>query len=185
MVKRSKPVLGVLLGVLLAACDPGAPAAADAGAAADCGLIVTLEVRRPDGVYVPLAAAADAVDASLVQGFQGFRYLYLRARFDRDPGSATAAVQLQLDGATPRSQPLADLDARPDPGGVVSAPQRVFFNDDPLPSLVDRGCALTLRVGGVCAASGRAVLRYDPSCVEGPDGDPICADAGVAADGAP
>lgn len=117
-------------------------------------------------------------------GFQGFRYLYLRARLDRDPGLLSAAVVVQLDGADPRSQPL-HLAFAPDGGGVRSAPMQVFFNDDPLPSLVDRGVAVQLLLAPRCQAGGHTVLRYDPSCYEGPDGQPVCDGGDGAPDGGP
>ncbi len=170
----------LVLAPLLAACpgDDPAPDAGDAVVEVDCGDRLVAEVRVPGGTYQRLSDSGDG--AQLVLGFQGFRYVYLRGRLDVDPGLLSAAVVVQLDGDVMRSQPL-HLTFGPEPGGVVSAPMQVFFNDDPLPSLVDRGVALELRLGARCTSAGHTVLRYDPSCYEGPDGQSVC-DAG---DGAP
>jgi hypothetical protein len=91
-------------------------------------------------------------------------------------------VVVQLDGETVRSQPL-HLTFAPAANGVVSAPMQVFFNDDPLPTLVDRGVAVELRLGERCSRSGHTVLRYDPSCYEVPDGQPVCDDRDGIPDG--
>ncbi|MBZ0235315.1 MAG: hypothetical protein K8M05_23510 [Deltaproteobacteria bacterium] len=180
-----RPVSILIASVLisgLAAC-PGPEAshdAADAEVDLDCGDRLRALVRVPGGAYVPLADAGDG--GELVLGFQGFRYLYLRAGLDADPGVSSAAVVVQLDGDAVRSQPL-HLTFGPDASGVVSAPMQVFFNDDPLPTLVDRGVALELRLGARCTRAGRTILRYDPTCYEGPDGQPVCGEPDGAPDG--
>jgi len=165
---------------MLTACpgDGPGPDAADAVIELDCGDRLTALIRVPGGEYVPLAEAS--AGSELVLGFQGFRYLYMRARIDVDPGLSSAAVVVQLDGDAVRSQPL-HLAFGAGGTGVLSAPMQVFFNDDPLPSLVDRGVAIQLRLGERCTSGGHTYLRYDPSCFEGPDGQPVC----DARDGAP
>jgi hypothetical protein len=165
--------------LLLAPACPGGDAAVDAGLG-DCGLEVTLEVRAPDGEYTSIPPAEDA---ELVLGFQGFRYVYLRGRADRSPPAASGSVVIEVEGSGPRSQPFGDLAWTADgEGGGVTGALRTFFNDDPLPQLVDRRCTFTLIVGDArcgAAASGSAVLRYDPACYEGPDGARVCPDGGV------
>ena len=121
----------------------------------------------------------------LVLGFQGFRYVYARARLDVDPGAVSAAVRVTLDGGSPRSQPVQPAFGPAAGGGVESVPLQVFFNDDPLPGLIDHGVTLELRLGARCVASGHTVLRYDPSCIEGPDGQPVCDGGDGAPDGGP
>lgn len=169
--------------LVLAACPGGGGGTPDAADTVDvdCGDRLALSIRRPAGAgYLPLAQAADG--AELVLGFQGFRYVYLRVTLDRDPGAISAAVVVQLDGAAARSQPV-QLAFAPDGADVITPPLQVFFNDEPLPSLIDHGVALQLRLGPRCQASGHTVLRYDPSCYEGPDGQPVCAVADGAPDG--
>lgn len=175
-------VRSALVAALLTGCPGGDPApdATDSVVDVDCGDRLVAEVRAPGGAYRRLADAADG--AELVLGFQGFRYVYLRARLDQDPGLTSAAAVVELDGAAARSQPL-HLTFAPDAGGVVSAPMQVFFNDDPLPSLVDRGVGLELWLGARCTTRGHSVLRYDPSCYEGPDGQPVCDPGDGAPDG--
>lgn len=173
-------ILVLALVLLLSAC-PSPSDTPDAIPPYDCGDALVLEVRVPGGTYV---AIDDAVDgAELVLGFQGFRYLYARARLPADPGTVAATARIELDGGTPRSQPIGQLAFDPAPDGVVSAPVQLFFNDDPLPGLVDHGVTVELRLGDRCADAGHTVLRYDDSCVEGPDGQPVCEgpDAGVDA----
>jgi hypothetical protein len=159
------------LPLLLAAC-PGPGETPDAIPAFDCGDRLGLDVRILGGTYVAIDAATDG--AELVQGFQGFRYVYARARLDVDPGTISAVARLELDGQSPRSQPIGQLAFSVEGSEVVSAPTQLFFNDDPLASLVDHGLAIELRLGDRCAARGHTVLRYDATCVEGPDGTPIC-----------
>lgn len=173
-------IQSLLILALLGGCPEGGDAA-DAGPPADCDVTLTAEVREPGGTWAPVGQAAGA---ELVLGFQGFKYVYVRGRLDRLPADPTGAVLVTLEGEATRSQPLGELALTPDgTGGLVTEPLRVFFNDDPLPTLVDRLCELELRVGeGSCAAaSGGAVeLVYDASCYEGADGQRICAaDAGV------
>ncbi len=164
--------------IFLSACGGGA--AVDAGGVGDCGLTASLEVRGPDGEY---AAMPPAEDAELVLGFQGFKYVYLRGRADRRPPATSGSVVLELAGQPARSQPFGDLGWTDDgAGGVVTAPLRVFFNDDPLPDLVDHSCTFTLLAGDeTCGAAttGSATLRYDAACYEGPDGSRVCPDAGA------
>lgn len=164
------------LAALLAGC-PSTPEAPDATPPIDCSGGLVAELRAPGGDYVPLAAAGDGVE--LVQGFQGFRYVYLRARLDVDPGDVPASVRIELDGTRPRAQPISQLVFEPDAAGsgYVTGAVQVFFNDDPLPSLVDQACALELSLADDCTDAGTVVLRYDPTCVEGPDGLPICEEA--------
>jgi hypothetical protein len=157
--------------LLLAAC-PGAGESPDAAVAFDCGERLGLDVRILGGTYVAIDAATGG--AELVQGFQGFRYVYVRARLDVDPGTISAVARLELDGQSPRSQPIGQLAFSVEGSEVVSAPTQLFFNDDPLASLVDHGLTIELRLGDSCAASGATILRYDATCVEGPDGTPIC-----------
>jgi hypothetical protein len=178
---QTAPLRSVLL-LFLAACPGQEPAhdATDTAIDLDCGDRLNALVRVSGGAYVPLADAASG--SELVLGFQGFRYVYLRAALDVDPGLSTAAVVVQLDGDAVRSQPL-HLTFGPGASGVVSAPMQVFFNDDPLPTLVDRGVAIELRLGSRCIRSGHTYLRYDPSCYEGPDGQPVCDDRDGAPDG--
>ena len=161
-----------------ASCGPGG----DKDAGVDCGALgLTLDVLAPGGSYLPFASAAEA---ELVLGFQGFKYVYLKAHLGARPQPPSGAVIIELDGAARRSQPFGDLGLADDgAGGLVSAPVRVFFNDDPLPMLVNKGVTLTLQVGAAtCAASagGRVTLYYDASCYEGPDGQRVCVDAGMA-----
>ncbi len=175
------PIATVLASGLVAC--PGHEAshdATDAEVDLDCGDRLGALVRVPGGAYVPLAEAGDG--GELVLGFQGFRYLYVRAALDADPGVSSAAVVVQLDGDAARSQPL-HLTFGPGATGVVSAPMQIFFNDDPLPTLVDRGVALELRLGSRCLRAGRTILRYDPTCYEGPDGQPVCGEPDGALDG--
>jgi len=160
----------MLASVLAAAC--GDPAGLPDARPFDCGDRLGLELRIPGGSYVAIAGAADG--AELVRGFQGFRYLYARARLDADPGEVDAAARLQLDGGTPRSQPIGQLAFSQDGTSVVSNPVQLFFNDEVLADLIDHGVSVELRLGDQCAVSGHTVLRYDPNCVEGPDGVPIC-----------
>jgi len=160
------------LALLLAASCSAPGEAPDALPPLDCGDRLGLEVRILGGSYVAIDAAT--AGAELVQGFQGFRYVYARARLDADPGTINAVARLELDGQSPRSQPIGQLAFIVDGGGVVSAPTQLFFNDEPLAGLVDHGLAIELRLGDRCVASGHTVLRYDASCVEGPDGTPIC-----------
>ena len=173
----------IVIAASFAAGCPGPAAGPDAGASGDCGLEVELEVLAPSREFVPAAAVTHA---ELILGFQGFRYVYLRGRITAPPPIAVATVITQLDGDTARAQSPGQLELTPDgDGGHFSQPLAVFFNDDALPSLVDRGCAFTLRVtepgGGTCWASagGHAILAYDPSCYEGPGGERVCGDAGV------
>ncbi|MBK9036455.1 MAG: hypothetical protein IPL61_35285 [Myxococcales bacterium] len=163
----------------MSACPGPSSATIDARGDLDCGDRLLLSVRAPEIGYRPIADAADG--AELVLGFQGFRYVYVRARLDVDPGAITAAVLVTLDGGTPRSQPVQPAFGPAAGGGVETVPLQVFFNDDPLPGLIDHGVTLELHLGRRCVAGGHTVLRYDPSCVEGPDGQPVC-DGG---DGAP
>jgi len=168
----TRVVGAVVASAALAGCPgPGPDPDAGDGAALDCGDRLGVDVRVPDHTYQPLAQAGDGVE--LVLGFQGFRYLYVRARLDIDPGPTSAAAVVQLDGDNPRSQPLY-LTFAPDGGGVVSPATQVYFNDDPLPSLVDRGVSVQLVLSPRCSVGGHTVLRYDPSCYEGPDGQPVC-----------
>lgn len=179
--------LAMLMLVALALAASGCPdepgAGADAGVLADCGVTVVLEVRTPAGDFVAIDDAEPG--AELVLGFQGFRYVYTRARFDRDPGAlGPATVTVRLAGTAPRSQPLGALAVLPAPGGGHATEAfSVFFNDDPLPSLIDRACGLEIRLaGGACVGGGETTLRYDPDCYEGPDGQRVCPDAGPAGD---
>lgn len=172
-----------LLAVLVSGC-PSSGGGADATDTStfDCGARLVALARAPGGAYAPLTDVDG--DAELVLGFQGFRYVYVRGHLDADPGPIAAAAVLQLDGGPPRSQPLL-LTFAPDPTGVISAPVQLYFNDDPLPALVDHGLAIELRLGTRCVAGGHTVLRYDPTCVEGPDGQPVCAGPDGAPDGGP
>lgn len=172
------PLLAVCL-VAASACPGSTPVTVDARDDLDCGDRLVLAVRTAGLGYRPIAEAGDG--AELVLGFQGFRYVYARARLDVDPGVVSAAVRVTLDGGAPRSQPVQLALGPAAGGGVESVPLQVFFNDDPLPGLIDHGVTLELRLGARCVASGHTVLRYDPSCIEGPDGQPVC-DGG---DGAP
>ncbi|MBK7194829.1 MAG: hypothetical protein IPH80_20305 [Myxococcales bacterium] len=165
--------------VTISACPGPSPTTIDAPDDLDCGDRLTLTVRAPVVGYRPIAEAGDG--AELVLGFQGFRYVYVRGRLDADPGVVSAAVRVTLDGGAPRSQPVQPAFGPAAGGGVETVPLQVFFNDDPLPGLIDHGVTLELRLGSRCLASGHTVLRYDPSCIEGPDGQPVC-DGG---DGAP
>jgi hypothetical protein len=166
--------------VLLVGCGSG-PEAVDAGPSLDCGLRLVVEVRGPGGEYGPIAGAALA---ELVQGFQGFRYIYVLGRLARRPAVVSGTAIVTLDGEAARSQPLGDLGIAGDGAGAFATdPLRVFFNDDPLPSIVDRGCTVTLRVGDeACGATsgGHVTLAYDPACYEGPDGERVCPDAAVS-----
>lgn len=160
----------------LAACGPGG-ARSDAGV--DCGVppALAIEVLTPGGAYQPLGAATDA---DLVLGFQGFRYIYVRARLTAALAEPGGAVVVTLDGTGARSQPMGDLGFHSDGAGWVSEPARVFFNNDTLVSLVDHGCGLAVAIGTRCpaTASGRVVLRYDASCYEDPSGQRVCPDGG-------
>ena len=166
--------------VVLAGCGPD-----HGGGGADCGVpTLSLEVRTPGGDYVPVATATDA---DLVLGFQGFRYIYLRGRMSAPPPERGGALISTLEGsagddagAAMRSQPVGDLNFHAEGADWVSDPVRLFFNDDPLPTLVDHGCAVTLESGTRCQASagGRVVLRYDPGCYEDPSGQRVCPDGG-------
>jgi hypothetical protein len=146
-------------------------------------LELVVEIRGPDGSYGPLGESSDA---ELILGFQGFRYVYLRGRVAHEPPSPSGAVRVELEGQPARSQPFGDLGFTDEGDGLVTQPLRVFFNDDPLPSLIDARCELTLYVGGASCgahAGGAALLRYDPACYEGPDGARVCPDGGIAPDG--
>jgi hypothetical protein len=165
--------------VVASACPGTTSPTVDAPVDLDCGDRLALAVRAPGVGYRPITDAADG--AELVLGFQGFRYVYARGWLDVDPGAVSAAVRVTLDGGAPRSQPVQLAFGPAAGGGVQSVPLQVFFNDDPLPGLIDHGVTLELRLGSRCVASGHTVLRYDPSCIEGPDGQPVC-DGG---DGAP
>lgn len=175
--------LASLVALTAAAC-PGGSSSIDARPDLDCGDRLALAVRAPGGAgYRPIAAAVDG--AELVLGFQGFRYVYLRGHLDVDPGDVAAAVRVELDGGSPRSQPVQAGFGPAATGGFDSAPIQVFFNDDPLPGLIDHGVTLALRLGDRCVAGGHTVLRYDPSCYEGPDGQPVCDGGDGAPDGGP
>ncbi len=173
MLTPARIASSTLIAAALAACPGGGdtPDAADGVVDFDCQNRLIVELRGPGGEYRTFPDAASG--AELVLGFQGFRYMYLRARLGEDPDLAAAAVVVQLDGDTARSQPLY-LTFAPVADGVVSAPMQIFFNDDPLPSLVDRGVTVMLVLGLRCTTGGHSVLRYDPSCYEGPDGQPVC-----------
>jgi len=175
------PLLAAL--VVMAACPGPSSTTIDGRDDLDCGDRLVLAVRAPGVGYRPIADAADG--AELVLGFQGFRYVYARARLDVDPGAVSAAVRVTLDGGSPRSQPVQPAFGPAAGGGVESVPLQVFFNDDPLPGLIDHGVTLELRLGARCVASGHTVLRYNPSCIEGPDGQPVCDGGDGAPDGGP
>jgi hypothetical protein len=184
-------IIAALVAALASTGCPGGEGEPDGGAIADCGVAVALEVLTPDHEFV--SAGPDDVPAELILGFQGFRYVYVRGRVASPPPTAAAIVITQLDGDAPRSQSPGRVELTPDGSGAqLTQPLPVYFNDDPVPDLVDRGCALTLVItepSGTCEASaaGHAVLAYDPDCYEDPDGVRVCPDAGVsdAPDGGP
>jgi hypothetical protein len=163
---------------MLTGCPSSHGAASDAGPIVDCALSVGLEVRRPGGAYAPIAEGGQA---ELVLGFQGFKFAYVRARLDRVPPSTVATFEYSLDGDAPRSTRVGGMQLTSEGGGWVSSPEQIFFNDDPLPSLIDRGCAITMIVGdATCSAaqSGHVTLHYQDGCVQAPDGGLTCTDAG-------
>lgn len=167
----------LLMSLALAGCgDDVVVPGTDAGPA--CALrAVSVEVRAPDRTYTSLPA-----DAELVLGFQGFRYVYLKARTDGRPSSLETSALVTLDSGEVVSQSfLLDL-AEESPGRFVGVPQMIFFNDSPLPGIVGHAADLTLHVGDArCSAETRGTftLRFDPNCYEGPSGDRICPDGGV------
>ena len=162
--------------IVLVAC--GVPSAAFDAALGSCTESVALEVRTTSGEF---ARAEGTPKAELVLGFQGFKYVYVRARLDGPMTEPRAEVRVELDGGAVRSQPLGRLRLyETEAADFQTDPIRVFFNDDPLPSLIDRGCGLTLKVEEKdCQAktSAHVVLSYDPGCYEGPDGQRECPDA--------
>ena len=168
--------------LVLAACpDDGVPDAA----VEPCTLTPRLEVRASDGVFAPIAEAADA---ELVLGFQGFRYVYLRVRLPEVPPARNGSVLAQLDGDSAFSSPFGGMSFVGDGTEVISVPLQFFFHDQTLPSLVGAGVTFTLTLGdAVCggSAGGHVVLAYDSSCIEGPSGERVCADAGVPDGGTP
>ena len=169
------PAFAVLSCVLVTpGCGGGTPA--DAGPPPDCAPGVDLEVEGPAG-YQRIAAASEA---DLILGFQGFKYVRARGRSGALPGSPAGAVIVKLDDKGVRSQPYGDLGFHADgDAGFLTEALRVFFNDDPLPGLVDHGVTLRLHLDCGDSPGGRVILRYDPNCVEGPDGQRICVDAGA------
>ena len=176
---RKLPSLAALIFTLgggLAGCGDDDPTGSDGGPR-PCTTTLSASVQTPIGGFAPLTAGAAPAEADLVLGFQGFRYVYLRLVLTPPPPDALlASAEITLVGAAPRAQPLGYLR----PGDLE--PQRLFFNDEALPALVDARGALRLHVGQPgCQAdsSGDFVLRYRPDCVEGPDGVRVCGDAGV------
>jgi hypothetical protein len=175
--------IAALLAVAAAAgCRPGG-GADDAGAPGTCAFQVALDVQGPLGDYRQVGAAGDA---RLVLGFQGFKFVMARGRFDAPPAVQSGAVLVRLDGRALRSQPFGALrlggDGSGDAGtGQVSDPFPVFFNDDPLPTLVDTGLDITLLVGDDrcgARAGGHVTLRYVPGCIQDADGGFVCTDGG-------
>ncbi|MCC6995552.1 MAG: hypothetical protein IT370_13160 [Deltaproteobacteria bacterium] len=162
--------------LLLTGCGDDDPTSADGGPR-PCTTSLTASVQTPSGSFLPLTPGAAPTEADLVLGFQGFRYVYLRLVLTPPPPDALlASAEITLAGAAPRAQPLGYLR----PGDLE--PQRLFFNDEALPALVDARATLSLHVGQAgCQAdhSGELVLRYRPDCVEGPDGVRVCGDGGV------
>ena len=157
-------------------CGDDDPTSSDGGPR-PCSTRLGASVQTPTGGFVPLTLGGAPAEADLVLGFQGFRYVYLRLVLTPPPPDPLlASAEITLAGAAPRAQPLGYLR----PGD--REPQRLFFNDEALPALVDARGALRLHVGQPgCQAdsSGDFVLRYRPDCVEGPDGIRVCGDAGV------
>ncbi|MCC7536192.1 MAG: hypothetical protein IT379_08260 [Deltaproteobacteria bacterium] len=166
----------VPLSVLLLACGDDAGSPRDGGP--QCAAFpVSLQVRGPDYAYHDIPG-----DADLVLGFQGFRYIYLRARTSAEPPVMQGSVVAEPEGQSLVSQPVRFSFSEEDDGVWLSDPVIVFFNDIPLPSLVGQGCRVWMRVGDErCGgeAEGRVVLRYDPRCYEGGMGERICTDADV------
>lgn len=167
----------LLLMLALAGCGDDVTPRIDA--AVPCELrTVTIEVRAPDRSYRALPA-----DAELVLGFQGFRYVYLRVSTEGRPSSDETSALVRLDSGEVVSQSFRVELAEETPGHFVGTPQMLFFNDSPLPGLVDSVADLTVRVGDArCNAEARGTftVRYDPSCYEGPAGDRICPDGGAS-----
>lgn len=160
-----------------ALCGCGSAPTPDAGPPPDCAPGVDLEVRGRAG-YERVAVAAEA---ELVLGFQGFKYVVARGHAGVLPGTRGGAVVFALDGESARSQPFGDLGFHADgQGAFVTDELRVFFNDDPLPELVDHGVTMHLHLDCGDSSGGHLVLRFDPGCTEGPDGQCVCLDAGVA-----
>ncbi len=169
----------LLLVLAFAACgDDDVPPVIDAGSVCELR-VATVEVSTPDRSYGMLPA-----DAELILGFQGFRYVYLKVRTDGLPSSTETSALVDLPSGETVSQSFLLELSEDSPGHFVSMPQMFFFNDNPLPGLIDQPANLTLRVGDArCNAEvrGTFTLRYDPSCYEGPSGDRICPDGGVLA----
>jgi hypothetical protein len=178
--RPSRPLLALVGLLALAGCTPSE--AADAGPPGVCTFHLSLEVEDASARFVPLTDAESS--AWLIRGFQGFRFILLRARFDAPPVERSGAVRITVDGMAERSQPLGALNLEADGGGYLSDPFPVFFNDDPLASIAGRGCTLAVTIGAAsCAASaaGRVSLHWDESCVQDPDGGIDCArDAGAS-----
>jgi hypothetical protein len=162
-----------LTALLLTACNcVPPPPIPDAG---PC----TLEVqwgREPNCVFTPFA---DAQNAEMTLGFQGFRFVESAVRVTgaREP-SAKLAFDLAIEGQSPAVQPAGTLDLQPGPDGALYAHQvLLFLNDVPLAELIGKRADVMLAatVAG-CRATDRVnvtLVDEDPS-IQGADAGLSC-----------
>lgn len=121
-----------------------------------------------------LDASSDGVAIDLRMGFQGFRYtrVVLVASGDA-PAVTPARATLDIDGFDRAEQLSSQIELRPTSDGRrVSAPWMIFANDVDPARAVGRRARLEVTLDDRerrANAVLEGVVRWDPTCVEGPD----------------
>lgn len=153
----------------------GCPGGEGGPDAAPCELEVSWGPRRA-GEFRPFV---DGDRAEITLGFQGFRYIMSSLRFDADhPDDADVWFQVQVAGHEPYAlRQRMTLPAEEPDGWRYRDDVLVFFNDIPIPDLIDQEAAIVIRAeAGGCEGLHGATVRLadDDGCVEQADGGLTC-----------
>jgi hypothetical protein len=164
-----------LVGIITTALLAGCPGGAGGPDAAPC-FFELVWGHRDQGAFVPFA---DDGTAEVTLGFQGFLFVASTMRLTGTGAEqATFSFQIEVQGHEPYAQLGSTRRVQPgDDGHRYAEDVLVFFNDIPMPQLIERTAHIraTGRADG-CTGIHEVTVTLIQGCFENPDGELECDD---------
>jgi hypothetical protein len=162
----------MVLSILLAGCpddDPGRPDGGDA-AVEPCTMEATLGTGGQGGDFARLA---EGVDAEVILGYQGFRFIQTILEVS-GVGSTqvNASFTISVEGQVPYPQWVRTDVEQVGDGAAYSDPVSIYFNDIPYAQIVGKRCDIAVEVfhpGCSDTFSVGVVLVDEDPCIQGAD----------------